>query len=194
MRISRGIILVLSSVLVLGACSSAREKDAEVVISNFSIVDDYAYDKVKVIVEEEKTPEQVAKELLLAQMNLSVTIPNMYPEYGVDKDNGIFVNSAILDGPNIPTEPGFDKASALAGQTNTGLSQDEIIGTFEDLQRARAIAAAKQEQEQEVNIANDIQRRLLEQQEQIQQQQEQKQLQDELFGTGQGFTVTDTNN
>lgn len=194
MRSSRGILVIVSSVFLLGACSSKREKDAEVLISNFSIVDDYAYDKVKIIVEEEKTPEQVAKELLLTKMNLSISVPTMYPEYGVDKDNGIFVNSAILDGPNIPTEPGFDKAEALVGQTNRGLSQDEVIDTFEELQRARAIAAAKQEQDQEVNIANDIQRRLLEQQAQIHQQQEQKQLQDELFGTGQGFTVTDTNN
>src|SRR5699024_1774916 len=109
--------LFFVSVVVLVGCASESEEQAKLLIENFEILDDYDYDKIKVVVEEEKTPQELAFDILAEQMGLNVTPKEAYDEFGLSTSNGIFVNAAILEGSEIPKEPGFDKNAALTAQS-----------------------------------------------------------------------------
>ena len=58
--------LLLFLILVLVGCK--QESQAQLMVENFNIVDPYEYDKIKVVVEEQKTPEQVARDILQEEM------------------------------------------------------------------------------------------------------------------------------
>lgn len=176
--------LLLGMALFLVGCGNDSEAKAELLIQNFSIVDDYEYDRVKVVVEDELTPEEVAKDILADAMNLNITLKDKYDEFGISPSNGIFVSAAILDGPEIPKEPGFDKQAAIqATNNNTNNNQDFLVAKYDELQRNRQnIVSGYSQDDTLVDITDTINRRLNEQTDRIQEQQEHQRLQEEIFG------------
>lgn len=180
-----GLVLL---VLVLAGCGDSTRKTAELLIQDFNIVDPYEYDKIKVVVEEEKDPEELAQELLLKEMGLDIQSRNSYAEYGVSENNGVFVNAAILAGPELRVEPAFDKQAALRGQHEERKVSDSLIQTYEQLEQERLLALRKTVEEQRVDVTRDIQRRLEEQSDIIAKQREEQRMQEEIFGAP-DFTV-----
>ena len=176
--------LLLGMSLILVGCGNDAEAKAELLIQNFSIVDDYEYDRVKVVVEDELTPEEVAKDILADTMNLNITLKDNYDEFGISPSSGIFVSAAILDGPEIPIEPGFDKQAAIqATNNNTNNNQDFLVAKYDELQRNRQnLVSGYSQDDTLVDITDTINRRLNEQTDRIQEQQEQQRLQEEIFG------------
>lgn len=178
-RISQ-VSLLLFSILVLVGCK--QESQAQLMVENFNIVDPYEYDKIKVVVEEQKTPEQVARDILQEEMGLDITPQEQYDEYGLSPKNGLFVNSAILEGPEIPSRPGFD-INLYLGQSNKDTTVDDYLYVkYDELQQRRSSVLSQFSEEQQVqNIATDIEKRLAEQEQTIYQQQEISRQQEELY-------------
>lgn len=176
--------LMFGMVFILVGCGNDAEAKAELLIQNFSIVDDYEYDRVKVVVEDELTPEEVAKDILADAMNLDITLKDSYDEFGISPSNGIFVSAAILDGPEIPKEPGFDKQAAInATNNNVSSNQDFLVAKYDELQRNRQnIVSSYSQDDTLVDITDTINRRLNEQAERIKEQQEKQRIQEEIFG------------
>lgn len=171
--------LLLASFIALTGCG--KESQAKLMVENFNIVDTYDYDKIKVVVEEEKTPEQIAREIIQEEMGLNITPQDTYDEYGLSPQNGLFVNSAILEGPEIPSTPGFDK-NLYIGQTGSNTVNDFLYVKYDELQQRReSVVAQNTESQQEKDIAEDIQKRLAEQEQTIYQQQELVKQQEELY-------------
>lgn len=176
--------LLLAGALVLVGCQNDSEAKATMLIENFSIVDAYDYDKVKVVVEEERTADEVAKDILADAMNLNITQKETYDEFGISPSNGLFVSAAILDGPEIPVEPGFDKQLALSSNSNnTNNNQEFLVSKFDELQRNRQNIVSNYSQDDTLlDITDTINRRLKEQENRIDEQIEQKRIQEDIFG------------
>lgn len=185
----KAIIAVGICGIILTGCSNEKREAAKLIINNYSIVDDYDYDKVKVVVSEEKTPEELARDILENKMGLRVDKVEKYKEYGISEDNGIFVNAAILDGPQINKEPAFDKQKALANVKNNVGMDSILTQTYDELMRNRATVANSKEI-QLINIKEDIENKIKEQEENIKKQEELRKQQERLFGTP-DITVVD---
>lgn len=178
-RISQ-LSLLLFSILVLVGCK--QESQAQLMVENFNIVDPYDYDKIKVVVEEEKTPEQVARDILQEEMGLDITPQEHYDEYGLSPKNGLFVNSAILEGPEIPSRPGFDINLYLGQRNKDTTVEDYLYVKYDELQQRRSSVLTQYSEEQQIqDIATDIEKRLAEQEQTIYQQQEISRQQEELY-------------
>lgn len=176
--------LFFVSVVVLVGCASESEEQAKLLIENFEILDDYDYDKIKVVVEEEKTPQELAFDILAEQMGLNVTPKEAYDEFGLSTSNGIFVNAAILEGSEIPKEPGFDKNAALTAQSKNQNIDNTVMSKFDNIQASRQAAVNNYDiNDEQLNIASLIEQRVVKQEEEIAYQREQRRLQDEIFGT-----------
>lgn len=172
--------LLLFLVLVLVGCK--QESQAQLMVENFNIVDPYEYDKIKVVVEEEKTPEQVARDILQEEMGLDITPQEHYDEYGLSPKNGLFVNSAILEGPEIPSRPGFDINLYLGQRNKDTTVEDYLYVKYDELQQRRSSVMSQFSEEQQIqDIATDIEKRLAEQEQTIYQQQEISRQQEELY-------------
>lgn len=178
-RISQ-LSLLLFSILVLVGCK--QESQAQLMVENFNIVDPYDYDKIKVVVEEQKTPEQVARDILQEEMGLDITPQEKYDEYGLSPQNGLFVNSAILEGPEIPSRPGFDINLYLGQRNKDTTVEDYLYVKYDELQQRRSSVLTQYSEEQQIqDIATDIEKRLAEQEQTIYQQQEISRQQEELY-------------
>lgn len=178
-RISQ-LSILLVGVLVLVGCK--QESQAQLMVENFNIVDPYDYDKIKVVVEEQKTPEQVARDILQEEMGLDITPQEKYDEYGLSPTNGLFVNSAILEGPEIPSRPGFDINLYLGQRNKDTTVEDYLYVKYDELQQRRTSVLSQYSEEQQIqDIATDIEKRLAEQEQTIYQQQEISRQQEELY-------------
>lgn len=178
-RISQ-LSILLVGVLVLVGCK--QESQAQLMVENFNIVDPYDYDKIKVVVEEQKTPEQVARDILQEEMGLDITPQEHYDEYGLSPTNGLFVNSAILEGSEIPSRPGFDINLYLGQRNKDTTVEDYLYVKYDELQQRRSSVMSQFSEEQQIqDIANDIEKRLAEQEQTIYQQQEISRQQEELY-------------
>lgn len=178
-RISQ-LSILLVGVLVLVGCK--QESQAQLMVENFNIVDPYDYDKIKVVVEEQKTPEQVARDILQEEMGLDITPQEKYDEYGLSPTNGLFVNSAILEGSDIPNRPGFDINLYLGQRNKDTTVEDYLYVKYDELQQRRSSVMSQFSEEQQIqDIANDIEKRLAEQEQTIYQQQEISRQQEELY-------------
>lgn len=171
---------VTGSMLV--GCSSEEKVARAEVRENFEIVDTYDYDLVKVVVDDEKTPEELAKEILLDEMGLTSNDLDHYESYGISSNNGIFVNAAILDGSALPTVSGFDLASITAINNNVSVTDESTTyAKFNVLQTNREKSVASYNKNKELNattIAEELAKKAAEQEAKIAKQKEEKALQD----------------
>lgn len=164
-----------------------EEKEARIIKrEEFAIVDTYDYDLVKVVVEEEKTAEELATEILLDEMGLNIEDSVSYERYGISNSNGIFVNAAILDGTDLPTVSGFDLETINALNTDSGADEETLTYTkFNDLQANRERSVSSYNQNKELNateLSEAIEKAAAEQKEKIANQKKEKELQNASNG------------
>ena len=164
-----------------------EEKEARIIKrEEFAIVDTYDYDLVKVVVEEEKTAEELATEILLDEMGLNIEDSVSYERYGISNSNGIFVNAAILDGTDLPTVSGFDLETINALNTDSGADEETLTYTkFNDLQANRERSVSSYNKNKELNateLSEEIEKAAAEQKEKIANQKKEKELQNASNG------------
>lgn len=130
------IMLFTVPLIALAGCSDEKEQQ-RLTIQNYEIIDTYEYDKVKVVVEEEKTPEELAYDVIMETMGLTASGQVGYKEVGIDEDNGVFINGGILEGDKIPKVSGYSSADAV--DINSGSEQSETVKLeqFKELQKNR---------------------------------------------------------
>lgn len=163
---------------MLFGCSDEKEQQ-RLTIQNFELIDTYEYDKVKVVVEEEKTPEELAYDVLMESMGLAVNDDEGYKEVGISEKNGVFINAGILEGNRIPKVSGYS-ARDIA-QVNSGQEQSESIKLeyFQELQKNREYKVSVYDEDAVLQeTANRIKQAAMEQQlrrdEQLQKQEQQE--------------------
>ena len=163
---------------MLFGCSDEKEQQ-RLTIQNFELIDTYEYDKVKVVVEEEKTPEELAYDVLMESMGLVANDVEGYKEVGISEKNGVFINAGILEGNRIPKVSGYS-ARDIA-QVNSGQEQSESIKLeyFQELQKNREYKVSVYDEDAVLQeTANRIKQAAMEQQlrrdEQLQKQEQQE--------------------
>lgn len=183
MRVKNKVLVLLSMVgIVLVGCSGEKEEQ-RLVIENFDLVDTYEYDKVKVVVEDLKTPEELAYEVLMDSMGLSSERSVGYKEVGIDDGNGVFINAGILEGNRIPNVSGYSAEDIASIESGRSTSEDRKVREFLKLQENRARKVSVYDEERALE---DTQRRIeqaaMEQELRIQEQQEEAQKQQKEKG------------
>lgn len=166
------------SVALLAGCSNEKEEQ-KLTIQNFDIVDTYEYDKVKVVVEEEKTAEELAYDVLMDTMGLANNQEDGYKEVGINEKNGVFINAGILEGNQIPKVSGYSAEGAL--EVNDGGEQSETVKLeyFKELQKNREYKISSYDEDEALKeTAEKIKQATLEQQIRIQEQEDEKFIQD----------------
>lgn len=166
------------SVALLAGCSNEKEEQ-KLTIQNFDIVDTYEYDKVKVVVEEEKTAEELAYDVLMDTMGLANNQEDGYKEVGINEKNGVFINAGILEGNQIPKVSGYSAEGALV--VNDGGEQSETVKLeyFKELQKNREYKISSYDEDEALKeTAEKIKQATLEQQIRIQEQEDAKFIQD----------------
>lgn len=172
------VFVLLTPLLVLFGCSDKKEQQ-RLTIQNFDLIDTYEYDKVKVVVEEEKTPEELAYDVLMESMGLVDSEEEGYKEVGINEKNGVFINAGILEGNRIPKVSGY--AARDIAQVNSGQEQSESVKLehFQELQKNREYKVSEYDEDAVLQETTDrIKKAALEQQvrrdEQRQQQEQQE--------------------
>lgn len=167
--------------VVLVGCSSEKEEQ-KLVIENFELVDTYDYDKVKVVVEDEKTPEELAYDVLMDTMGLSNEQSVGYKEVGIDEGNGVFINAGILEGNTIPNVSGYSAEDIATISSGKDKSEDRKVEEYIKLQENRARKVSVYDEDKALEdtkrrieqAAKEQELRIKEQQEDSKKQQEEK--------------------
>src|SRR5699024_3000759 len=178
-RIKYLTISLLMPLLILGGCGNEKEQQ-KLNIQNFDIIDTYDYDKVKVVVEEDKTPEELAYDVIMESMGLSNNQEEGYREVGISEDNGVFINAGILEGSQIPKVSGY--SSEDLAQVNSWSEQSDTVKLeqFKEIQKNREYKVSVYDEEEVMKeTAERIRQASKEQeirkQEQLEQREEQQQ-------------------
>lgn len=95
------VLLVVSVMLVIVGCQSKEKKMVEKEKEDFELLYYYEEDKIRPIVEEEKTVEELVEEIVLEELGFT-SDNTQYKEKGVLRGQGIFIESAIRDGSRVP--------------------------------------------------------------------------------------------
>lgn len=134
----RSLLLLLTVPFILAACSDEEVEQRKQKRITYEILDTYEYDKVKVVVENEKTPEELAEEMLRERVGLASGDIVSYPEQGILEGQGVFIETAIADGPVIPTVSGFSDADKeVINNTEDGNWEEQLAQSFSRLQEGR---------------------------------------------------------
>src|SRR5699024_4424117 len=103
-------IPIALGVLLLSACGEKGEVKEQVkqAKDDFNILYSYEESKILPVIEEEKTPNELAREYLTDRIGLNEDESTGYKERGVKKDQGIFIESAIYEGGKVPNITAMD--------------------------------------------------------------------------------------
>ncbi|MBX9158262.1 hypothetical protein [Bacillus cereus] len=175
------ILGVLGAVsLSLAACDSDEEKAVKAQKKDFKVVYDYDYDSTRVVVEKEKTVEELAKDMMLQNVGLD-TKEKRFAAVGVEKEQGIFIESAVRDGDAIPKVSAMTKEQiAELNQQDDGFAEKKKQ-TFEKLKEQRQAVLSKQYEDDKVEtkkLEDDLKKKVAEQTKKIEKQKVDKEKQD----------------
>lgn len=184
----KGLLIVLMPLLILVGCSDEEEQQ-NLTIQNFELVDTYEYDKVKVVVEDEKTSEELAYDVLMETMGLTTNENEGYKEVGISENNGVFINAGILEGNQIPKVSGYS-VSDIA-QVNSGQEQSESVKLehFQELQKNREYKVSVYDEDEVLKETTDRIKQAAMEQQLRRDEQLQKQEQQEIEGGTPEFTI-----
>lgn len=127
--------MLLAPLLILVGCGDDEEQ--RLTIQNFDIIDTYEYDKVKVVVEDEKSPEELAYDVLMDSMGLKSNQEEGYKEVGISESNGVFINAGILDGNKVPKVSGYSASDVVQVNSGQEASESVKLEKFQELQQNR---------------------------------------------------------
>lgn len=134
-----GILLV--GVLFLSACGGEEKEAVEKEKKEFDILYTYEVSKILPVVNEEKTPEELAEGYLRDRVGISDEEDIGFKERGVVSKQGIFIESAIYDGNAIPNISAMDQDT-----------KDRVTDKRED----RTIAKKKDEYDELIKNREDV--------------------------------------
>lgn len=184
MEIKRIGLLVLATTLFLVGCSNEEVEERKQARVNYEILDTYEYDRVKVVVEEELTPAELATETLRNKVGLTTGGILRYNQIGIGEGLGIFVETAISDGSVIPTKSGFSDAEIEAINTTDVKDWEQLLvenfSTIED-GRKKSLASLNENIDKESELTAEItkaaeeqKKRIAEQEKALEEQQKQE--------------------
>lgn len=111
--------VAIAGLLVLGACSSEEDEKIQQAKQDFNVL--YSYDESKIlpVINEEKTSEELAQDYLEDKIGMNSNSEDTeYQEQGVKEEQGVFIESAIYEGNEIPN------VTAMSDETRERLEND----------------------------------------------------------------------
>ncbi|PGT89931.1 hypothetical protein [Bacillus thuringiensis] len=141
------------SVVMLSACDSDEEKSIKEKKKSFQPIYSYDYDETRVIVEKKKSPQDLAKEMMLENVGLDTKVQR-YAKKGVEKDQGVFLESAVRDGDKIPKVSAMSKQDIEALKQKDDGFEEKKKQTFEKLKEQRQAVLSKQYEDDKVDVQN----------------------------------------
>lgn len=166
-------LLLLTIPFILGACGNEEVEQRKQTRVTYDILDTYDYDKVKVVVEDEKTPAELAEDMLRARVGLSTGGVITYPDKGILEGQGVFVETAIADGDVIPTVSGFsDAEKEVINNNSDGEWESQLAESFGRLEQGRekSLASINNSVDEAADLTSEIEKAAQEQKERIAEQ------------------------
>src|SRR5699024_2805297 len=143
-------VLAFAGLLVLSACGSEESKEVQKAKEDFKVLYSYEESKIMPVINEEKTSEELAQEYLEDKIGLnSESEDTRYKEQGVKEDQGIFVESAIYEGNQIPN------VTAMSEETRERLKNDREDRSLEQREEEYAELKADRQKILEEQYADD---------------------------------------
>lgn len=170
-------------------CSDEEAEERREVRINYNILDTYDYDRVKVVVEDEMSAEDLARETLRSKVGLTSGGTITYPETGILEGQGVFVETAIADGSVIPTRSGFSRGDIdRINRADDNSWEEQLEQSFSVLEdgRKQALSSLNEGIDRESDLAAEITRAAEEQRERIAEQErlrEEQQSEEDLLNS-----------
>lgn len=130
------VLLMVCGVLVLTGCQSKEEKQVKKEKEEFQLLYEYEEDKVRPVVMKEKTPEELLEDIVMEELGME-TDTDSYKERGVLKGQGIFVESAIREGSEIPQVSAIPLDKRNEKESNDVASEEKKKKEFDELMAQR---------------------------------------------------------
>lgn len=143
-----GKMVLLLTVLLLVGCNNEEKEIVRTAKEQFRVLYDYEEDKIRPVLEKDLTEEELARKYLLTRLDLEEEEP-IYKERGVLPEQGIFIESAIYEGGNIPN------ITAMSAETAEGLSKINNTRTQERLEKEFKELSEKRQEVLEKQYASD---------------------------------------
>jgi len=131
------LLAILLSAVTLTACGSEEKEIVAKAKEDFNVLYSYEEDKIRPVLEEDKTPKELAREYLIGSLGMDDEDPK-YSERGIVKGQGVFVESGIYDGSTIPNVAALSKEEAKKVNAQKGdVFAEEKKDEFEELEEER---------------------------------------------------------
>lgn len=147
---------------VLTACGNEEKELVAQAKEDFNALYFYDEDRIRPVIEEEKTPEELAKDYLMSSIDMLDEEPT-FKERGVLENQGVFVESGIYDGNRIPNVSAISQEEAdLANSEQIDVFADAKKEEFQELAEEREKVLEKQYEEdnrETERIEQEIERR-----------------------------------
>lgn len=126
----RWLLIVLIVLLGLVGCNKEELMLVQEAKEDFRVLYAYEEDKLRPVLEEEVTEEELARRYLLTRLELEEVNPE-YKERGILPEQGIFIESAVYDGGSIPNITPMSKevreiVEGVREDTSTEKKQEEF--------------------------------------------------------------------
>lgn len=102
--------LMVGSIIFIAGCGEEK-KIVEEAKNDFRVLYEYEEDKIRPVLDDEMTEDELAEKYLLTRLELEEDEP-IYKERGVLRDQGIFVESAIYDGGSVTNISAMSRETA----------------------------------------------------------------------------------
>lgn len=179
-------LAMLATTLILVGCTDEELEVRKQERVNYTILDTYEYDRVKVVVEDELTAEELATETLRSKVGLTTGGILKYGEVGISENQGVFIETAIADGSVIPTKSGFSDSEIDLINTSVDKSwEQQLVEQFSVLEggREKSLASLNENIDKESELTAEITKaaeeqkaRIAEQEKALEEQQNQEEL------------------
>lgn len=149
--------LMLSLLLLTGCNNEEKERIANEV-ETFKPVKKYTQGRAEEYVVEEKTAEEIASEVFKEQIGILNNKETSFQISG-NIDKNLFVRSAVSDGKNIPTVPGFTEKDIQEINDNGGVDvwAEDNETDYNELLKNRDIIVKKLDGNSEKKLTESIQ-------------------------------------
>lgn len=134
-KLSLGILIVSIPIFLTG-CGEEKKAVAKAK-EDFKVLYTYDEDRIRPVLEEEKSTEELAEEYLMSRMGMNEGEPT-YSERGVLENQGVFVESGIYEGTKIPNVSALSEEDRKKAQENNqDVFAEEKADEYDELKKER---------------------------------------------------------
>lgn len=140
------IILVCIPIVMLSGCDDEEQVILEQTVADYKPFKKYSESRAEEYIVEEKSAEEIASEVFKEQIGILNNKETSFLIAG-NLDENLFVKSAVADGKNLPTIPGFTDNEIKEINANGGLDvwAEDNETDYNELLKNRDVVVEKTE-------------------------------------------------